>query len=130
MEVQVQVSWAGFTSSSEVDGKIYNFSGIMAFAWLAYTTHPRDFGACKGEGECAGELSTHVQISWGLFPSSLLLSPPLEMEREGNVCALQRFYQYVWTEAPYGGMAPPYSPGTALSAVEPRGSSDIHSMGP
>lgn len=91
---------------------------------------PRDSGACKGEGECAGELSTHVQISWGSFPSSLLLSPPLEMKREGNVCALQRFYQYVWTEAPHGGMAPPHSPGTALSAVEPRRSSDIHSMGP
>lgn len=25
MAVQVQVSWAGFTPSSEVDGKIYNF---------------------------------------------------------------------------------------------------------
>lgn len=89
---------------------------------------PRDFGACKGEGEHADELSTSVQISWGWFPSSWLLSPPLAMKREGNVHAPVRFYQAVWTEVPHGGTPPPFSPGTASSAIEPTGSSDRYPL--
>jgi len=52
---------------------------------------PRDFGACKGEGDSSDKQSTKVQISWRWFPSSWLLSPALEKKREGNVHAQGRF---------------------------------------
>lgn len=56
------------------------------------------------------ELSTKVQVGWGWFPSSWLLSPPLEMKSEGKVHALGRFYLSVWIEALRGGDVTPFQP--------------------